>query len=69
MDNEEKTELIEELQKLKLMIDYINNDIYDLHSANLQEIHEDIAQIINYHKCDMNDKVDEIIEQIKGGQE
>ena len=69
MDNEEKTELIEELQKLKLMIDYINNEIYNLHSANLKEIHEDIAQIINYHKCDMNDKVDEIIEQIKGEQE
>ena len=64
-----KKELIEELQKLKLMIDYINNDIYDLHSANLQEIHEDIAQIINYLKCDMEDKVDEIIEQIKGEQE
>ena len=64
-----KKELIEELQKLKLMIDYINNDIYDLHSANLQEIHEDIAQIINCLKCDMEDKVDEIIEQIKGEQE
>ena len=62
-------ELINDLQELKLMISDVNKAIYNINNCNIGELHNTIKDLVDFTKRDMQEKVDEIIEQIKGEQE
>ena len=58
-------EIINELQELKTMIESLYCAIYDLNDLKIRDLHEVTCQLVNYGKCDMMGKVDDLIENIK----